>query len=350
MIPHVLVRLDTKEIPNDLKEIRAFSTFHNERARIPYFLEYHRKLGVDRFFIIDHKSEDGTQEYLLSQPDCHVYHTKNSFSEAHSGIAWNNTLLHAHGLNHWCVSLDADELLVYPNCETVKLRDFCDFLDTEGAETFFTFLLDMYPDNGIENAIYTPGQPFLDFSPYFDRDYKFVDRIHLTKKIPFPKIEAIGGPRSRCFFGDQGINSPKRRLFNHLVERTSYKLNRMGFPVPFIRLKATPLFKIPLIKMKPGYAYISATHELNQKIRMSSVRGALLHFKFFSDFHARAISAVKSGEHAQGSAEYKQYLKHMDKVGNLMYEGSTKYQSSHDLLDHKLIETSPAYKEFLSKK
>jgi hypothetical protein len=49
--------------------ILLFSTVRNERVRLPYFLTYYRRLGIDHFLIVDNGSDDGTREYLADQPD-----------------------------------------------------------------------------------------------------------------------------------------------------------------------------------------------------------------------------------------------------------------------------------------
>lgn len=347
MAVHLLTRLDTRDIPDAPGEIRQFSVVKNEMARLPYFIDYHRRLGINRFFFIDNNSTDGSREFLLEQPDCHVFLTKNSYAESTYGIDWSNTLLDLYGTGHWCFIGDADELLVYPNCETIKLRQFCDFLDQEGSETVYTFMLDMYPSGSLADAKCGELKPFEQICPYFDRDYAFVDRLHLSRTIPFPRQEVIGGPRTRCFYGDQGAHNFAWRFFMHVLERGTVFLHRLHIPFPMIRLKATPLFKVPLIKWKKGLAYTASTHTI-QPVKVSSVSGVLLHFKFFSDFHDKVMEAINSGEHAQGSIEYKRYHERMEAVGNLMYEGSLKYESSADVLNAKLMHSSPAYDTFVS--
>ena len=50
-------------------DILLFSTQRNEKVRLPYFLEYYRRLGVNHFFFVDNDSTDGAYEYLAEQPD-----------------------------------------------------------------------------------------------------------------------------------------------------------------------------------------------------------------------------------------------------------------------------------------
>ena len=100
----------------------------NEAQRLPYCLEYHRVLGIDRAFIVDNGSDDGTREFLLDQPDCHVFHASGSFAEANYGMAWINALVALHGVGSWCLFVDVDELFTYPHSEKVTLPAFCRFL------------------------------------------------------------------------------------------------------------------------------------------------------------------------------------------------------------------------------
>ena len=53
------VRDRTEQIaPGD---ILAFVTLRNERVRLPYFLEYYRRIGVGHFLIVDNGSDDGSR-------------------------------------------------------------------------------------------------------------------------------------------------------------------------------------------------------------------------------------------------------------------------------------------------
>ena len=46
-------KLDANIIPATSSEVRAFACIKDENLRLPYLLEYHRRLGVGRFFFID---------------------------------------------------------------------------------------------------------------------------------------------------------------------------------------------------------------------------------------------------------------------------------------------------------
>ena len=66
-------------------DILAFVTVRNEAQRLPYFLEHHRRLGVDHFLIVDNDSDDGSRDWLAGQPDVSLWDTGPATSSRASG-------------------------------------------------------------------------------------------------------------------------------------------------------------------------------------------------------------------------------------------------------------------------
>lgn len=67
---HALVEVSgLSPLPRHSHEILLFSKCRNESLRLPAFLRHYRNLGVNRFFIVDNESTDGSTEYLVTQPD-----------------------------------------------------------------------------------------------------------------------------------------------------------------------------------------------------------------------------------------------------------------------------------------
>jgi hypothetical protein len=338
-----LVRRDQRVIPDDRDEIRLFCALRDEALRMPYFLYYYRRLGVNRFFMVNNNSVDGSEEFLLQQSDCHVFYTDASFGASRTGVAWVNSLLDAYGEERWNVVADADELLVYPSCEEAGLQEFCAWLDRSGYEGVFTLLLDMYSKLPIKDVAYRQGEDFCGTCPYYDRDYHLVPRIGIPGLRPaFPPFEHIGGPRLRLCFAGQNTAAVWPRLRVKLLHRllnlahSNGLLKNVKAPEP-----ATQAFKVPLVKWQRGYAYIT-NHRLNP-IKLAPVTGALLHFKYFQDFGKRVNDALATGEHFGNSSEYKRYAKLLaaNPKLSLFYEGSVAYHESADLVRHGLITRAP---------
>jgi hypothetical protein len=300
-----LRRLGSGQTTIEAGEILAFACVRNESLRLPYFLDYYRGLGVARFIVVDNDSSDGTTSLLRTQPDVEVFHTATSYAASHYGVHWLNALLQAFGCGHWVLVVDADELLVYPDSESVRLPRFVETLSAAGADGLLTFLLDMYPGGPIQQTHYAPGDPILAASPYFDVDSYSFGSEGLRARIP-----ERGGPRRRLFW------QPGR----------TYR----GQP-PYLQ-------KIPLVRWQEGRQYLASTH-LIDGLCLSSVTGVLLHFKFLADFGDRSRMEVARGEHWDTAAQYEAYAEALSANPHLsaMYEGSVRYLGSRQLIELGLM-------------
>lgn len=331
--------ISNQPVPQSGEEIRLFCVARNEMLRLPFFLDYYRQLGVDRFFFVDNKSSDGTTEYLLKQFDVQVFETEASFAAAKGGAVWLNSLMDAYGRGQWCLVADADELLVYPDCEQVSLPEFCEQLDAEGCAAMQVILLDMYSDKPMPELNYQPGQDLRQACPYFDGDYQFIKRLSLPGDPPaFPPLEPIGGPRSRMFFPRQYKAGNKRRLLVKLLCRLLKPLVKHGWiNQDWVPHPAPQMFKIPLVKWREGMRLVTK-HRTNP-VRLSASSGALLHFKYLDDFAAKTADAVQHGQYYNGSSEYHRYGQLLQRQPNVtfMYAGSVRYESSEDLLREGLM-------------
>lgn len=314
-----IIKLDERPVPGRPGEIRCFACLRNEALRLPFFLEHHRKLGVDRFFIIDNYSNDGSREFLLSQPDCHTFHCEgNYFAENVTPPAWTNRHLNLFGDGHWCLTVDPDELLVYPHYEHVSLREFCAFLDRTGADALFVRMLDMYAKGAITRNRYKAGQSFLQGSPYFDSDPGWIKPL----QGHHPPIQIFGGVRERVFW------------------RGRYK---RGLP--------PCLSKVPLAKWRKGKRYVASMHLISHA-NLSEVTGALLHFKFLTGFLKTMTEQVT--EHAEvrekGLEEHGSYVEALRKDPNLTLwnEASVRYRGSQQLVQLGLIKTTAQYESFVA--
>jgi len=314
---HKLDRLDTRTIPGDLSEIYCVMCIQNEMLRLPWVLEYHRNIGVDRFFIIDNGSTDGSTDYLLSQPDVHCFYTEDSYGESGFGISWTNLVLDHFCGGHWTLVIDADELFVYPHCETTSLHELSAYLDASGARTVYTRLLDMYSSGPLSLTAYTSGEPFLQACRHFDGEgYRIVQTPRL-----FPPYQIYGGVRERVFWSQQTPES--------------------GLP--------PVLTKVPFVKWRPGQQYLLSTHVMTPA-PLADVSGVLLHFKFMDDFHDRAVQAVTTETQFDRSREYQAYagMLQTDPQLSLYYEGSVEYRDSAQLVTLNIMACPPTFSSFVA--
>jgi len=259
------------------RDVLLFATLRNEHPRLPHFLRYYRRLGVGHFLLIDNGSDDGGAEYLAAQSDVTLWQTARSYRRSRYGVDWLNFLRRRHGHGRWCLTVDVDEFLVYPFCDTRPLRALTDWLDASSIRSFGTLLLDLYPKDGIGRC--RPGEDPVAAAPWFD-----TGNYQISRNTLYGNLWVQGGPRARAYFEDAPHLSPA-------------------------------LNKIPLVKWHRRYAYASSTHMLlprglnrvYDEWGGEKTSGVLLHAKFVDSFEGRAAEEAARGEHYAGGREYRAY-------------------------------------------
>lgn len=264
-------------------DIILFCTVRNEMKRIPFFLDYYRKLGVNHFVFVDNDSNDGFLDYVSEFDDISVWHTTASYKKSNFGMDWLNYLLRKYGTGHWCVTCDPDEFLIYPYIESRNLHELADFMERNQQVSLFTIMLDMYSDKRIFDTQYVPENSPFEVCPYFDKT-GYVSQ----KSDYYQNLWVQGGVRRREFFADEPTQCPA-------------------------------LNKTPFVKWEWRYSYISSMHmlvpgKLNRMDPRKYISGVICHFKFFSTILDKAREEMERGEHYGGSREYKQYLSAQEKL------------------------------------
>jgi Glycosyl transferase family 2 len=344
---HTLVRLDQRKLPDDPSEIRGFMTVRDEMLRLPRTLDHYRGIGVARFLFVDNGSIDGSREFLLAQPDCHVFVTHNSYSESGCGLEWQHSLLDEYGVNHWCLIVDADEWFIYPGYESQPLPALVTHLEQSGAQGMFAFLLDMYSSGTITEPISEPqGSPF-EATRYFDADYTWRRAFYLPglRTTRFPQYEVIGGPRLRLLF-------PFLCQHYYLLEtmwQISYYIYLLTGKtlLPVAWRPAPTLGKIPFVRWLPGTRYQDPHATI--PIKLSEVTGVLLHFKFLRDFYTRVTTELSRNEnrvYGVWARELERYLAKLreNPEFSFYYPGSVEYQGSEQLVRLRLLKEDQGWR------
>lgn len=259
--------------------ILCFVTQRNEMVRLPFFFDYYRRLGIDHFLFVDNDSTDGSRDYLAAQPDVSLWLARGSYKAARFGMDWLQWLLFRYGAGHWCLTVDPDELLVYPHCDSRPLRALTDRLDNAALKSFSAMLLDLYPKGGISGQHYRAGQNPLEVACWFD------PANYMIQKNPgYGNLWIQGGPRARMFFADDPAHAPA-------------------------------LNKIPLVRWERPYVYVSSTHmmlprSLNVVYEEDGGErgsGCLLHTKFLPHFVEKSVEELDRRQHYADSREYRAY-------------------------------------------
>lgn len=281
----------------------------NEERRLPLFVDHYRKLGVKSIHIIDNKSTDRTADIALSYANVTVWRANDSYARASFGQLWVGALVRRHGLNHWVLNVDADELLVYENMDAIGLGDVQDHLSRHDIERLFTPLIDIYSKDltiDVSSALDGKTAVFFDGKP---GDGPFAYRLEETRFGP----ALTGGPRRRMVAAIGKITSPWLSKFSLAKWDSTTAYANVHFPYPFDR-------------------------------NPSDTFAALIHLKLFEDLAARASGAIDEGEHADDASEYKSYKKWLDSMASptlLSDEYSVEYKGPRSLLDAGVIEAAP---------
>jgi len=293
--------------------IKAVFCVRNEKFRLPFFLNYYRGLGVREFFAIDNDSSDGTQNYLLDQPDVHVFHTSQSYKSSNAGRDWTSKIANQYCIDKWCLTLDVDEFFIFPFVEYIDLEKLTAYLDVHNYEAVFSVFLDFYSKLPLSETRYSQGASPFQICRYFDKP----DSYTCYEREIFPHIEIKGGPRQRVFWPNQGP--------------------RVG---PSMR-------KLVLVKWRKGFAYTHSTHSCTH-VKLADITGAVAHFKFLSHFAQYAKSEVKRNTRIANSIDWKVYDKVLDQNDVCFYEKgvSVEYENSKTLLDAKIVSASRGYVDY----
>ena len=275
--------------------ILLFICVRNEAARLPFFLRHHRALGVDHILAVDNGSTDGTAQLLADTPDVSLWRTDASYRLSRFGLDWVTWLMIRFGHGHWCLTLDADEILVYPNWPTRPLPALTDWLDRTGRRSMGALMLDMYPEGPLDATPYVPDTDPTDVLTHFDAGNYMIQR-----QEPMGNLWVQGGPRARAFFSTE----PRR---------------------------APTLQKVPLIRWDRRFVYVNSTHAalpraLNDIYAEGErLTGALLHTKFLDGIALRSAEEMERREHFANAALYDDYYRSLIERPVLHVPHSTRY-------------------------
>lgn len=291
-------------ILTDIVNLKYVTHFNNSSApilicvvkddleRIQLFYNHYRNIGIKHFVIIDNNSTDGTQEWVLKQPDTDVFLVEQEFS-SQKKYGWINRILSIYGFNRWYLYADSDELFVYSDIENHNIIDLIHYAELFDYKRVSALLLDMYSDKGLFEA--DNEMEILNDYVFFDSDTYTFSENYITRK------DIRGGPRMRTL---------------------KYEKNMKG-PI---------LIKHPLFYFEKDDVFHSA-HRLFPLFKNTLFASALKHYKFLHSDYNRYKKIAENGTFANNSEEYKQYIKSFDHNNNLsfIYEQSKKYENSDSL-------------------
>lgn len=281
-------------------EVWLFLVVRNEALRLPAMLKHHFDLGVSRVLLVDNGSTDGTLALAAADPRIHVFSTSQSF--AGNKIAWQEILLRRHGVGHWNLVLDADELFVYSGAGERSLPALARDLEAEGASALHSLFVEMFPRESLRAVHYAPGDSLVAAAPFFDAGPYVRVPYRRVFDMPGSSFVYMGGTRGRVFGGEFGCS------------------------------------KVPFFKYHPGQFLRLGLHTL-EGAELSSHQGAVLHFKYLQDFHEKVARESVRNIYWNGAAEYKAYAALLERNPDytLWHPEAIRYESWHSLAEAGLV-------------
>ncbi|SDY86021.1 glycosyltransferase family 2 protein, partial [Nitrosomonas sp. Nm33] len=245
----------------------------NEMLMLPHFLNHYRRLGVRAFFLVDNVSDDGTREYLLEQPDVALFSTDTEYRYSHYGVAWQQAILGNFCMGKWVLLADADELLIYINCENTSIEDYLTVLEADNIDAVRVNMIDMYPFGDLGGADFSRQSPF-DSAPWMDRK-----------------------PLQAWLLGSG--------YYSNTMSYTSslrHRLSPDSEPVAFTSQKYALLRYRPWMRVSRGLHYAQGL------LNVAKMPVWFAHFKYHAGFKAKVKMEVRRNQHFDNAKEYRRYL------------------------------------------
>jgi hypothetical protein len=264
--------------------VAVVAVMRNEMFMLPHFLAHYRRLGVESFLIADNCSDDGTMEFLESQPDVLLFSVDTDYRHSHYGVAWQQAMMAHFRTGRWSLVADADELLTWQAPQRQTLPDLLRGRDFRTADAVRTFMLDMYPEGRLEKADFTSGDPFTEAG--------------FTDRVPFLHNSYGRGPYS---------DSP---TWTSTVRHRLIAGSRNDL---FVAQKVALLKYSPFLRLSAGLHYVAGAQLAQRELLFG-------HFKYNADFHRKAKTEVSRRQHFNNAEEYRKYLSLISEGREVIYD------------------------------
>lgn len=275
--------IEEKQVPRDQSFVLICAS-KNECNRMKSIYQYYRKLGVNSFAFIDNFSTDDSIKIYRTMEGVNIYLAKESYTSIRRQ-AWINRVMAHYGYDKWYLVIDSDEYIDYNQSEQHSLIDVIRYCNLKKIFRLQALLVDMYPK---EIEYKNQKIDFLKEYIYFDWDT--YEAMNDQNQLLLNGYQ--GGVRARLFFQSETKNKPW-------------------------------LTKYPLIFLQQGDIQFQSHMSFPfYKNFQSKNYLAIKHYKFLPNDFEKYKQRVSSGNFANGSQEYKQYIAEMKKGYIKFYDNS----------------------------
>lgn len=335
MIDEALSQLDDFRVlsGSDLPETAPtiFAILRNEMYFLEAFLDHYRALGIERFVLLDDRSDDGSRELLLAQPDVTLLASDRRYgdrlalpgtlsdriNEGRILFVWRALLHKRFSPGRWAAQVDLDEFIELPPGR--RFGDIFAELDAAPFDAVWGAMLDAYPAD-LEELSARRGTSRLDCKEawYFDAQPHLQLRAGRRPRALHP------GARARLYhtygatrlYPELGIKTDKNPL------RRIIRTHILGRPPPYNLVR-----KPVLVRWRPGAIFVSS-HETSLPSSDAHLL-PMVHYRFAGSIYEKIERALAEKSYSSGSRDHRLLAETLAEMARV--RGSFRYRRSREV-------------------
>ena len=292
----------------------------NGEFYIEAFIRHYCKMGFSHIVFLDNGSSDRTVE--LAQQFDRVSICRSILPIQANQRLFKRYLAKRFGHGGWCLDADVDELFEFPGSENIGLKQFLEYLNSQGYTAVVTQLIDMFSSKPLSSAN-VPGTARLqDEYPFYDMSnvtHELYKDAEITRKVAGKNV--IANHKTELLWG--GI---RETLWGNKCLLTKHSL--------FFHEKGIELF--------------SHVH-FHNNAKLADVSCAMLHYKLAGNIYATADqNRIGFSGNGKGYSDCMEFVKNNPNY-QVSRSSAVKYSGASDLVKDGFLFMSMEYAGHLKK-
>lgn len=302
------------KLNNKQTELIVVCIVRNGEKYVGEFIKHYQKLGAKHIFFLDNQSKDNTVQLIMNQKKTTVLQSNLPFGKYDCNF--RTYMINRFAKNCWCLCVDIDEFFDYPYSNTIGLKSFLKYLNTNTFNAVACQMLDMFSN-----------QPLSKKFGSLQKTYKYYDLTNIHKH------ELLGENKS---------------------SNPNIKFHKGGIRGTIFGLDSIYLTKYPLVFLRDGLtAYDYRKHYILRNGKIADISCLLSHFKLNSNLLEYSRQATAEKSHSKGSREYKKYYTFLKSSPDINIKSKAvtpaKYRGIRELIDNHFILISENYLKWVKK-
>lgn len=291
--------------------------FRNGEAWLGSFLNYYKRMGVDRIVLVDNGSTDGSREIVQSHEDVSLYET--DLPHSRYWVPTKRWLIRNMGHEGcWCLMADIDELFDYPFSASVDVHEFIEYLNVND-----------YTAVSVQNLEMVADQPLMEIQGHRHED--------LESNYLYYDISAITRSKEAYWLGMNTIDTSGHYSHGGGIRETGFGWG------------GSMLTRHALVRNEGGIKLYPYDSHFVTNANLADVTTLFRHYKFVSSFVDHMRDAIKHAQHHNNSRIFQRYARVLRERPGLKLTGaeSKKYEKAEHLLKSGFLIASAKYRRWV---